>query len=135
MAWVKAFHLIAIVTWFAAIFYSIAFYFFGAHIINILTNIDTIKFAANQAITAIIILPIASVWCFQYDGIYIGATASKAMMVTMVIAFFVFAAIILPLSDTYGLKGIWFALGVFMFARGIGQAVYYPRLKAKIIQD
>jgi MATE family multidrug resistance protein len=119
----------------AAIFYSIAFYLFGAHIINILTNIDTIKFAANQAITAIIILPIASVWCFQYDGIYIGATASKAMMVTMIIAFFVFAAIILPLSDTYGLKGIWFALGVFMFARGMGQAVYYPRLKAKIIQD
>ena len=58
-------------------------------IINILTSIDTIKLAAGQAIAAIIILPLASVWCFQFDGIYIGATASKAMMVTMAIAFFV----------------------------------------------
>jgi MATE family multidrug resistance protein len=116
----------------AAITYSFAFWFFGPIIINTLTNIQAIKTQAYQAFSAIIILPVAAVWCFQFDGIYIGATASKAMMVTMALAFFIFLIILGPLSTLYGLKGIWFAAAIFMLARGAGQALYYPKLKVQV---
>ncbi|UTW55502.1 MATE family efflux transporter [Kordiimonas sp. SCSIO 12610] len=114
----------------AALLYSVIFWGLGHYIINTLTDISAIKNVATTAMPAIIALPIASVWCFQFDGIYIGATASKAMMITMAIAFFVFLIVVFPLSTRFGLCGIWFALGIFMLSRGLAQAVHYPKLKS-----
>ena len=112
-----------------AILYSLGFWLFGANIINILTDIPSIRLEAFEALLAIIIMPVAAVWCFQFDGIYIGATASKAMMITMAIAFMAFVSLYQSLTNAYGLMGLWISLASFMLVRGIGQAVYYPRLK------
>jgi MATE family multidrug resistance protein len=113
-----------------ALLYTLVFWLFGSYIINILTDIPSIRLEAYEALLAIIIMPVAAVWCFQFDGVYIGATASKAMMVTMAVAFITFIFLYQPLTNVYGLTGLWSGLAVFMLVRGISQAIYYPRLKA-----
>jgi MATE family multidrug resistance protein len=54
------------------------------------------------------------------------------MMVTMAIAFTIYVLLLNPMSARWGLEGLWAAVLIFMAARGIAQAIWYPRLKAKL---
>jgi MATE family multidrug resistance protein len=54
------------------------------------------------------------------------------MMVTMGIAFVAYLLILTPMTDRWGLQGLWGAVLIFMAMRGIAQAVYYPRLRSKL---
>ena len=80
----------------------------------------------------VVLLPVISVWCYHFDGVYIGATAAGAMMVTMGMAFVIYLAILNPMTETWGLAGLWAAVLVFMGARGIAQAAWYPFLVRSI---
>jgi MATE family multidrug resistance protein len=73
-----------------------------------------------------------AVWCFLFDGVCIGATAAAAMMVTMGLAFLVYLVLLQPLTAAWGLHGLWGAVLVFMGVRGVGQALWYPRLERRL---
>ncbi len=118
----------------AAFIYTLAFYLFGGLVIDTLTGVESVRQAALGALPVMVWLPIVSVWCFQFDGIFIGATSAGAMMITMLISFLVFIASMGPFTDAYGLKGLWLAVLVFTAARGITQAVYYPFIVRKLRQ-
>ena len=77
-------------------------------------------------------LPLVSMWCFLFDGVYIGATAAAAMMVTMGIAFVIYLLVLEPMTARWGLHGLWGAVLVFMAARGLAQAAWYPALERKL---
>lgn len=117
---------------FAALLYTAMFYFIGDSIIASLTSNIGVRAAAESALIAIVWLPLASVWCYQLDGIFIGATATRAMMVTMALSFAVFISIAGVLSASWGLKGLWLAVVIFSACRGITQIVYYPYILRKL---
>lgn len=119
----------------ASVAYSLAFYGFGESIIDALTDVTSVRTAAANALPAIVWLPVVSVWCYQFDGIFIGATAAKAMMVTMLFSFVVFLALVGPMTDSMGLLGLWWTVVVFLGCRGLSQAVYYPFIERKIAQQ
>ena len=77
-------------------------------------------------------LPVVSVACYHFDGVFIGATAARAMLVTMAVAFVVYVVILGPMTDRWGLAGLWGAVLVFMAVRGLAQAAWYPRLLARL---
>jgi MATE family multidrug resistance protein len=77
-------------------------------------------------------LPVVAVWCYHFDGVYIGATAAAAMMVTMGIAFALYLLILNPMTAAWGLPGLWGAVLIFMAARGVAQALWYPRLLRRL---
>ncbi len=80
----------------------------------------------------IAVLPLVAVWCFQFDGIFIGATAAAAMMVTMGCAFAAYIAALGPLTEAHGLAGLWSAVLIFMAVRGLAQAAWYPFLERRL---
>ena len=49
-----------------------------------MTDIESVRTAAIGALPVIVVLPILSVWAYQFDGIYIGATAGAAMLGTAI---------------------------------------------------
>jgi MATE family multidrug resistance protein len=71
--------------------------------------------------------PLVSVWCFLYDGVYVGATRAKEMRNIMVFSTrFVF----LPawyFLQPLGNDGLWLAFLLFMGARGIGMHIGYRK--------
>ena len=97
-----------------------------------LTDIDTVRAMVAALMPLVIALPLVSVWCFLFDGVYIGATAAAAMMVTMGIAFAAYLAVLGPMTANWGLHGLWGAVLVFMAARGLAQAAWYPRLEQRL---
>jgi MATE family multidrug resistance protein len=73
-----------------------------------------------------------AVACYQFDGVYIAATAGAAMMVTMAFAFAVYIIVLNPMTTRWGLEGLWAAILIFMAARGISQAIWYSKLESKL---
>lgn len=102
-----------------AVGFTLVFLLFGKGIINLLTDIEQIRELAKEYLFWLIISPIVSVWCFVYDGIFIGATKTKEMMLNMLAStFLVFIPIALVLIN-FGNHGLWAAFMLFLIARAV----------------
>ena len=127
--WVKQSFIWAIGT---AIVYSLIFAVGGNSIAATLTDITPVRDIIATLLPIIALMPLIAVWCYQFDGIYIGATAGTAMFGTMAIAFAVYIPALKFLSASYGLAGVWYAVLVFMMVRGVAQALWYRRIENKL---
>ncbi len=91
----------------------------GNQILHILTNNKTILEAARPLLFWVIAVPIISFPAFIFDGIFIGATASKAMRNTMLMATLLVFIPIIYSGLGNDLTRLWTAFLLFMFARGL----------------
>jgi MATE family multidrug resistance protein len=119
----------------ASIVYALVFWLGGTSLTALLTDLTAVRLSVQDLMPMVIALPVVAVACYQFDGVFIAATAGAAMMVTMAIAFAIYVLILSPMSTRWGLNGLWAAVLIFMAARGIAQAVWYPALKAKLKQS
>lgn len=75
-----------------------------------------------------IIIPLITFAAFIWDGIYIGATASKAIRNTMIIStIFVFIPSWYFLMPRFGNNGLWISFLFFMTARGVSMSLMYKK--------
>ncbi|MEE1657428.1 MATE family efflux transporter [Microvirga sp. CF3062] len=93
------------------------------------TNPDVRSYARDYLVFAAL-TPLMGAAAFAFDGIYTGATWTRSMRDLMLIAFAVYAGILLAAGDL-GNTALWIALLVFLSARGLGQFILYPRLARK----
>lgn len=104
----------------------------GGAFIDFATTSEDVRAAAREYLPWAALLPIIGVWCFQLDGIYIGATQSaemRNMMILSLIAYLAAAFALMPLLDNHGL---WLALFVFFIARAALLAWRYPRIEDRL---
>jgi len=107
--------------------FTVIYLLAGPLIISILTDLPDIRETAIRYLPWMIASPLVSVWCFLYDGVYVGATRAKEMRNIMV-----FSTIFVFLPAWYFLQplgndGLWLAFLLFMGARGIGMHVGYRK--------
>lgn len=110
-----------------AVAYTVFYLATGRLIISLLTDLDDVRETARRYLPWMIASPLVSVWCFLYDGVYIGATRAKAMRNIMLVSTFV---VFLPawfLTRSFGNDGLWFAFLLFMASRGIGMHIGYRK--------
>ena len=116
---------------FSGLIISLIFLFTFKYIVNELTNLDYIRFLTlNYIFWIVIIPPIASV-CYQFDGIFIGASQTPEMrngMIFSVLAFIVSSNL---LVKNFGNHGLWLALLFFMIIRSITLNYYFNRILKK----
>lgn len=77
------------------------------------------------------LLPVLSVWCYQLDGIFIGATRGAEMRNAALASSALFLMLwwlFLP----YGNHGLWAALTGFNLMRAASLGFYYPRLRREL---
>jgi len=116
----------------ASVVYAGFFWLAGDAITGLLTDIATVRLGVGELMPVVIALPVVAVACYQFDGVYVAATAGRAMMVTMAIAFSVYILVLDPMATRWGLAGLWGSVLIFMAARGIAQAAWYPRLESQL---
>lgn len=99
-----------------------AIYAFGGNVLlHIFTdNVDIIN-ASSQFYVWILLVPLTGFGAFLWDGIFIGATASKDMRNCMFIATICFFIIYYSCVNIMGNNALWLALIVFLFLRGVLQ--------------
>lgn len=107
--------------------FTVVYLVAGRFIIGVLTDLPDVREAAIRYLPWMIASPLVSVWCFLYDGVYVGATRAKEMRNIMLASTLV---IFLPawyLLQPLGNDGLWLAFLVFMASRGIGMHIGYRR--------
>jgi MATE family multidrug resistance protein len=113
--------------------FVLIYLFAGPTIIDLLTDIDSIRVTAYEYLPWLVVSPIISVWSFLYDGVYVGATRSREMMIVMAVsAFLVFLPTWLYF-DALGNHGLWLAFTLFMAARGLGMHLWFRRMASKAL--
>jgi len=73
--------------------------------------------------------PLIGVACFQYDGIFTGATQTADMRNMMLLSMITFFIVWWPLEQYYGNHGLWASMIVFFAARGVFFALRMPALR------
>jgi MATE family multidrug resistance protein len=74
-------------------------------------------------------IPVAGVAAFIWDGVFIGITATRAMLLSAVVSASVFFLTCLLLLPLMGNHGLWLAMLLFLAMRGVMQtAIYRYRL-------
>jgi MATE family multidrug resistance protein len=76
-----------------------------------------------------VVLPVISVWSFQLDGIFIGATRAAELRNSMLISFAGFLGLAVLLSAHFGNHGLWCAMVAFMALRAITLAMRLPAIE------
>lgn len=77
-----------------------------------------------------VVLPLVSVWGYQMDGVFIGATRAPELRDSMVIAFLGYLVLAVVLGRVMGNNGLWLAFCCFMILRGSLLAARLPRVTA-----
>ena len=107
--------------------FTVSYLLAGPLIVRILTDLPDVRETAMVYLPWLIVSPVISVWCFLYDGVYVGMTRAREMRNIMVFSTF---AVFLPawyLTQSFGNHGLWFALMLFFASRGIGMHVVYKK--------
>jgi len=100
-------------------------------IINELTNLDYLKFLAFNYIFWIIIIPPVASICYQFDGIFIGASQTAEMRNGMIVSVVIFLTSSHFLVTNFGNHGLWLSLLFFMIIRSVTLNYYFNRILTK----
>ena len=75
----------------------------------------------------IIIPPIAS-FCYQLDGIFLGATQTKELRNSMIISVILYVILSIFLTQNLDNYGVWFSLTLFMILRASTLHFYFSKI-------
>jgi len=104
---------------------------FGTSLIDLLTVEPAVRSLAREFLPWAMMAPLIGVWCFQLDGIFIGATRSADMRNAMLVSAAIFLAawyLLTPLGN----HGLWAALYVHYAARTLTLLYYFPGLRRSV---
>ena len=119
------------VSFFTALIISLLYLLLFKQIINIITDIEILRFISYQHIFWIIVIPPIACFCYQLDGIFIGASQTKEMKNSMIISVLSFIGISIYLTKYFENHGLWFSLLLFMILRTLTLQFYFNKILRK----
>jgi MATE family multidrug resistance protein len=109
---------------------SLFFFVAGSSLVSLFTNQEAVRMLALRYLPWAVVLPLVSVWGYQMDGVFIGATRAPELRDSMVIAFLGYLVLAVVLGRVMGNNGLWLAFCCFMILRGSLLAARLPRVTA-----
>ena len=114
--------------------YTLLYMVGGSWIVALLTDEAQVIETSREYIWWAWLIPAAGCVAFIWDGIFIGITATRGMLVSSFVSAIVFFAVYLLSEKTLGNHGLWLAQIVYLAMRGILQTIWY-RLKLHSVSD
>ena len=119
------------VSFITALIISIIYIIFFKEIIYIITDIEILRFISFQHILWVIIIPPVACFCYQLDGIFIGASQTEEIRNAMIVSVIGYVGVSILLTRYLGNHGIWFSLLLFMIFRTITLQFYFKNILRK----
>lgn len=107
---------------------SLVYWAAGDLIVSVMTDLPEVRTVAADYLPWAIVLPMISVWAFAYDGIFIGATRTRALRNGMLVSLALYLVAANVGLSHWGNHGLWAALAVFMVLRAVSLGIQYPAL-------
>ena len=110
---------------------SIIYFLINNFVINLMSDIEEIRNLSSSYAVWLIIMPVISSFCFQFDGIFIGVSQTKELRNAMIFSVFGYLAISIFLTGLMGNTGVWISLCIFMILRALSLYYYMDRIYLK----
>ncbi len=107
--------------------YTAAYYFGANDILHVLSNEQTVIEASEPYLLWVALIPVAGMGAFIWDGVFIGITDSRGMLLSCFVAAIVFAIMLSLFFTTMGNHALWLALLSYLLARGVMQTMLFWR--------
>jgi MATE family, multidrug efflux pump len=109
-----------------------AFALAGPSLVRLYSVNPEVQAAALAYLPWMAAMPVIAVWCFQFDGIYIGATRTAEMRNGMLLSLAADLVALWLFVPVWGNHGLWLSLAVFFAARGLTLGAWLPRIGRSI---
>jgi len=90
-----------------------------------------VRAAARLYLPWLAAAPLVGIAAWMLDGIFIGATETRALRNAMILAVAVYALSLAILLPRFGNHGLWASLMILNVARGVTLGLRYPALEAR----
>ena len=115
-------------SFFSSLIISLFYIIFFKDLINVMTDLDYVRYLSYGFIFWVILIPPVASFCYQYDGIFIGASQTEEMRNGMIISVAVFIYFSIMLVKLFDNHGLWFSLLVFMILRSLTLRFYFSNI-------
>ena len=114
-----------------ALFFTVFYIVGGQRFIALLTSDTLVVESAMEFLPWAVAVPLAGVAAFVWDGVFVGITATKGMLLSSLVATLLFFAFFLVLKASWANHALWLAFIIFLLTRGIVQTYLYCRCYKK----
>lgn len=113
--------------WGLSLAFTLLYMIGGQGFLGLLTNDTTVIEAAGTYYYWVLAIPLAGFAAFLWDGILIGATATRLMLYSMLVASGMFFAIYYAFYASMGNHALWMAFLAYLSLRGIMEWILWWR--------
>ena len=110
----------------------VIFFFSKNYFIITMTDLPDIREISFNFSYWVIIIPFAASFCFQFDGIFVGASQTTELRNAMIVSVAIYIVVSFFLIASFGNTGLWLSLCLFFIARALTLFVYMPRIYGRI---
>ena len=108
-------------------------YLFGKnHFISLMTDLPNIETISLSYSYWIVFIPLISSFCYQFDGIFVGASQTIELRNAMIISVSIYILSAIYLIGNFGNLGLWVSLSIFFIARALTLFFYLERIYKRI---
>lgn len=115
-----------------ALLFSLIYFVCGEGLLGLMTDNDAVLDGASDYLPWAVTVPLAGFLAFTWDGIYIGVTATRAMLYSMGIATTAFFGVYFALKSQLGNHALWLAFVIYLILRGTVQSILWKKIFKKI---
>lgn len=105
--------------------YTAVYAFGGTSFLSLLTDEREVLAAASAYLPWAVAIPVAGMAAFVWDGVFIGATLTRGMLLSSVLSTFLFFAVYIATFPTLHNHGLWLAFIAYLASRGAVQTVIF----------
>lgn len=112
------------------LFFTVAYILLGQSLVSLLTSDMAVRIASEEYMAWTWLIPVAGVAAFVWDGLFIGITATRGMLLSAIVSAAIFFTVDCFLHPLWGNHALWLSFLLFLVMRGIVQTiVYFVRIK------
>ncbi|MDC1054214.1 MATE family efflux transporter [Alphaproteobacteria bacterium] len=100
--------------------------------IFIMTDLPNIKNLSMSYSYWVVLIPFISSFCYQIDGIFIGASQTKELRNAMIVSVSIYILCALFLVSSFGNSGLWISLCIFFALRALTLFFYLGKIYKRI---
>ena len=100
--------------------------------IEMMTDIPDIREISFAYSNWVVIIPFISSFCFQFDGIFVGASQTKELRNAMIISVAIYVLSSFYLLANFGNTGLWISLCIFFIARALTLFLYLGKIIGRV---
>ena len=105
--------------------YTVAYALGGSSFLSLLTDDSSVIAASSHYFAWAVLIPVAGVAAFVWDGVFIGMTETRGMLLATASAAIVFFVVNATLGSILHNHALWLAFLLFLFTRGAVQTLVY----------